>query len=137
MTEAVSLLHLSETVQVSAQALVRKCSLFTDDPCLAGAPYALKSSVFVADLRQFVSGLDGEAVSITKEDFRGLWLLCEGFGFRAFQAPLLASGHSFFAGATLYGAFFVETITFTVNGAALECEVAKAVALSPAVREWL
>jgi hypothetical protein len=55
---------------------------------LMATPYALKSSVSVADFRQFISALEGGAVAITKENVGGLSLLCDEFGFEELAAKL-------------------------------------------------
>jgi hypothetical protein len=70
MAKAVSLIHQRETVKVLARTLVVKCNRFADDPTLLTGPYALKSSVSVADLSQFVSAMEGDAVAITNENVK-------------------------------------------------------------------
>jgi hypothetical protein len=42
----------------------------------------------VADFRQFVSALEGEAVAITRKNIGGLSLLCDEFGFEGLATPL-------------------------------------------------
>jgi hypothetical protein len=154
-------IHPRGTVKVSVGTLVVKCNRFPDDPTLLAGPYALRSSVSVADFRQFVSAMDGDAVAITNENISGLSLHCDEFGFTGLAAELsefrrsapfkkvptmgdtevylrrLAFYGSSIAGMNLSEAFCDGPFAFTMNGARLGCEVMQAVALSPAVREQL
>jgi hypothetical protein len=61
---------------------------FADDPTLTAPPYALKSSISVADFRQFVSALEGDAVAITSKNIGGLSLPCDEFGFEELAMQL-------------------------------------------------
>jgi hypothetical protein len=88
MAKAVTLVHPNATLQVLALLLVHKCDLFSDDPGLAAFPYQLKSQVSLSDFQQFVSALEGTTVTVTNNNFKGLFELCEEFRFRELRAQL-------------------------------------------------
>jgi hypothetical protein len=82
-----SLVHPSEAIPIAFRRLVTQCDLF-EDPSLSAAPYAIRSSVGLPVFKQFVAALEARSVDITRENFEGLSLLCEEFGFRAFAVKL-------------------------------------------------
>jgi hypothetical protein len=85
---SVMLVHPEATVAISALQAINKCSLFQENVTLATCPYRVKSSVTLAIFREFVSGLEGSAVTITDTNFTGLQRLCEEFGFGELSATL-------------------------------------------------
>jgi hypothetical protein len=138
MSNAMAMLvHPRQKVRVPAQHLLRQSQVFTDNRMLVSVPYSVTSPVSVAHFRLFISPLEDNAVIITEENFRGLWLLCEEFSFGALRTRLRAFRQSPLADVNLYRSLFDEPFTFTANDDTLECPVAQAAALSTAVREQL
>jgi hypothetical protein len=84
----VVLVHPLQTFEVQARPIVRKCDLFVDNPALAASPYTVQSHVLVTDVGEFVSFLEGKAVEITNENFKGLSALCDEFRFGDLDAAL-------------------------------------------------
>jgi hypothetical protein len=58
-----------------------KCTLFTDDPALAGASSAVRSPVSVDDFHQFVWALENKDIEVTNVNVGGLSLMSDEFGF--------------------------------------------------------
>jgi hypothetical protein len=150
MAKVVTLVHPYAKLQVPAPLLISKCDLFGDDPGLADFPYHLKSRVSASDLRAFVSALEGTAVKVTHDNFRGLSQLCEEFRFRDLAAQFshfrTPKGFKKDAEAQIAipmteinysGTLFTDRFKSTSENAIFECSVGEAVALSPAVREQL
>jgi hypothetical protein len=94
MAKVVALVHPHETIQVSHQLLVQKCDLFADNPILTISPYTLKSQVSLADVRAYVSSLEGQMAKVETNNFRGLSQLCDEFRFRELGAHLSPFGNS-------------------------------------------
>jgi hypothetical protein len=88
MAKAISLVHPREPIKAPAGILVPKCKTFADGPTFLAALYGLTSFAFVADLRQFVSALEGKAVATMKENIGGLSLLFDDFGLEKLAAKL-------------------------------------------------
>jgi hypothetical protein len=72
MAKTFSLVHPRQTVEVLGTLLVQKCGLFLEDPMLVASRYTVISQVSVSDFRTFVSALEGAAVTINNDNFRGL-----------------------------------------------------------------
>jgi hypothetical protein len=79
--ELATLVHPSETLQVSARAITHNCHLFGANPLLTASPYLLQSSVSLPAFRTFVSFLEDETPPITTELFPELLQLCAEFDF--------------------------------------------------------
>jgi hypothetical protein len=94
MSKAVDLVHPHQTFQIPGRVLVLKCQLFGNDPRLLGFPYAPKSKVSLDDFRQFVSALEGTAVTINNNNFKGLSLLSTEFDFGELASQLSAFRNS-------------------------------------------
>jgi hypothetical protein len=88
MGQVVTLVHPEGTFEVPAKLFVNKCERFADDARLAALPYHLKSRVSLSDLREFVSALEGTAVKVTNNNFKGLLQLCAEFHFRDLYVQL-------------------------------------------------
>jgi hypothetical protein len=86
----VELVHPDGTFEVTAQRLVTHWSLFSSDPSLTLAPYAVRSSVSLLLLRDFVAALEDGPLTIGNENVRGLSLLCAEFGFWSLAAKVSA-----------------------------------------------
>jgi hypothetical protein len=84
----VLLVHPLQMFRVPAQPIISKCVVFTDNPSLTASPYTVRSQVSVADFTEFVSALEGKAVKITNDNFRGLSALCAEFRFADLAASL-------------------------------------------------
>jgi flagellar biosynthesis chaperone FliJ len=84
----VVLVHLLQTFKVQARLIIFKCDLFGDNPGLAASPYTVQSQVSLTDFGEFVSALAGNAVQITKDNFKGLSALCGEFRFGDLDAAL-------------------------------------------------
>jgi hypothetical protein len=122
---------------------------------LTRSPYAVKSGVSVETFHEFVRALKGEAIKITKDNFRGLTQLCceFGFGALALQLSRFRESDRLTEAATTEntearisismteinhcGALFGGGFTLRAKDSTFECSVGQAVALSPAVREQL
>jgi hypothetical protein len=77
----VVLVHPLRTFQVQSRLIVRKCDLFADNPILAASPYTVQSHVSLTDFGEFVSLLEGNAATITNDNFKGLSALSNEFRF--------------------------------------------------------
>jgi hypothetical protein len=86
-----TLIHPRGTIQVSPKLLVQKCGLFGDNPPLTATPYVLTSEVSFSDFVEFVSELEDKHVQITRDNVRGLSLLCDEFRFQAFSRRISKS----------------------------------------------
>jgi hypothetical protein len=82
VAKTVALVHPHETIQVLGKLLVQQCDLFKEDPMLVASPYNLRSDVSLRDIREFVSALEGHALLINNDNFKGLSRLCDEFRFR-------------------------------------------------------
>jgi hypothetical protein len=85
---SVKLVHPEETFEVALRGVVTHCDLFSTSPALLTIPSTVRSSVRADTFRDFIAALEGKAVEITNENFRGLSLLCSEFGFQALSAKL-------------------------------------------------
>jgi hypothetical protein len=83
----VALVHSGDTFRVPRERLLSQCDLF-NDPALLAAPSAVRSSVPLPAIRDFVAALNQETLELTNENVGGLALLCAEFGFRGFAAKL-------------------------------------------------
>jgi hypothetical protein len=90
----VELVHSGVIFKVTAQRLVTHCSLFSSDPSLTLAPYAVRSSVSLPLFRDFVAALEDGPLTIGNENVRGLSLLCAEFGFLSLAAKVSESRSS-------------------------------------------
>jgi hypothetical protein len=77
----VVLVHRLQTFEVQARLIVPECDLFAHNPGLAASPYTVQSQVSLTDFGEFVSALEGNAITITNDNFKGLSALCDEFGF--------------------------------------------------------
>jgi hypothetical protein len=84
-----TLIHPEVTVTVPFLQAVNKCTLFERNPTLLTSPYRVQSPVPPVIFRDFVTELEGNAVTITDTNFRGLEELCNEFGFSDLTAKLL------------------------------------------------
>jgi hypothetical protein len=84
----VVLVHPLQTFTVQGRLIIHKCDLFADNVGLLGSPYRVRSQVSLADFGQFVSALEGNAVTITNDNFTGLSALCDEFRFGDLGAAL-------------------------------------------------
>jgi hypothetical protein len=84
----VVLVHQLEKFTIQARPIFHKCDLFTDSPLLAASPYTVHSHVSLTDFGEFVSVLEGNAVTITNDNFRGLSALCDEFRFNDLAAAI-------------------------------------------------
>jgi hypothetical protein len=82
IAKVVTFVHPRATLQFPAPLVVSKCDLFADNRGLVASPYDLKSRVSLSDFWEFLSVLEGTAVELTTNNFKGLWQLCEEFRFR-------------------------------------------------------
>jgi hypothetical protein len=85
---SITLQHGHDEHRVPAVHALTKCSLFRNKPSLVASPYQIRSSVGATSVQQFITALEGDAVSITMENVSDLSLLCEEFGFDDFGAKL-------------------------------------------------
>jgi hypothetical protein len=85
---SLSLIHPSETRQVSVTHLTAKCTLFQSNPVLIDAPYHIQSSIPLKIFQDFTSALEGQSIQITTANFSSLSALCEEFGFETVSAKL-------------------------------------------------
>jgi hypothetical protein len=88
MTRTVTLVHPHETLQVSAQLLIDKCNLFSDNRELTASPYTPVSQISLRVFREFASAVEGTAVVINNDNFIGLLRLCKEFRFRDLTAQI-------------------------------------------------
>jgi hypothetical protein len=76
-----TLVHPEQKLDIFADDVIAKCSLFQIQPALVNSPYTFKSHVRVDIFTQFVSALKGEAIDIKPDHIPGLSTLCDEFGF--------------------------------------------------------
>jgi hypothetical protein len=88
MRKKTTLVHPDETFHVPCQLLIQKCDLFINNPMLMSSPYALKSQVSHSVVCEFLSALQGNAITITRNNLMGLSFLCEELGFGDLTAQL-------------------------------------------------
>jgi hypothetical protein len=81
MERTIDLVHPRQALKVPSGILMRKCTLFRDNPALATSPYSVRAAVSVRDFRLFVFALEDKNVEVTRTNFHGLSLLCDEFGF--------------------------------------------------------
>jgi hypothetical protein len=82
------LVHALKAFPVSDRLIALKCDVSTDNPSLTASPYTARSQVSLADFVKFVSALEGNAVKITNDNFKGLSALCNEFLFADLAAVL-------------------------------------------------
>jgi hypothetical protein len=115
----------------------------------------VKSQVTLSDIRTFVTAPKGVSVSITKDNMGGVTRLCEEFHFGELSERLshFRESDDFkedgttedendriliqFPEIKYLDSLFDDAFKFTADGTRFECNVAQAVALSPAVSEQL
>jgi hypothetical protein len=68
-----------------ARTLVLECTLFTDIPVLFGSADAVRASVSVDNLRQFLLALGTEAIKVMNANICGSSLLRDEFRFVSFR----------------------------------------------------
>jgi hypothetical protein len=78
----VTLIHSQERAEVWSRLLVRNSDLFADDPTLAASPYTVQSEVSLDAVREFISALEGQRVTIKNDNISGLSRLCDEFRFQ-------------------------------------------------------
>jgi hypothetical protein len=83
-----TLIHPEVTVTVPIVQAKVKCTLFERNPTLLTSPYRVQSPVTPVIFREFVTELEGNAVTITDTNFRGLQELCNELGFSDLTARL-------------------------------------------------
>jgi hypothetical protein len=125
---SVTLLCRGEELRVSGLTLINTCSLFKNNLALAASPYAVRSPVSAAVLRQFAHALEGRAVEVAPSTFYELSLLSAEFGFDGLHEQLAR-----FAGSgaladpdalARIGALEEEALRRDREIAALQCEIA-------------
>jgi uncharacterized protein (DUF3084 family) len=81
----ITLLHQSQSYSVSQVDLIVKCKLFQKlartNPSVFTVPYHVTSSVHPNIFKQFITAIENQGIEITRENFLGLSILCEEFGF--------------------------------------------------------
>jgi hypothetical protein len=85
---SVTLVHPESRVTVPVRLAINKCSLFENTPALTASPYRVQSPVSLSIFQEFISSLEGKAITITTANFTGLQLLCDEFGFSEIAAKL-------------------------------------------------
>jgi hypothetical protein len=81
----VTLVHPEVMLTVPHRQAMAKCSLFGNNPAHLGSPYRVQSQVI---FRDFVAEFEGNAVTITNTNFRGLERLWKEFALVDFTAKL-------------------------------------------------
>jgi hypothetical protein len=79
MAKVVSLVYQEQKVAVLGKLLVQHCGLEMENSTCDASPYNVKSKVSQSDFRTFVSALEDTSVPITKDNFGGLFRLCDEF----------------------------------------------------------
>jgi hypothetical protein len=85
---SLTLVHPEETFKILALQAMTKCRLFQNNPPLLVSPYRVHSPVSLSIFREFLSALEGTAITLTDTNFRSLQRLSKEFGFSEFETQL-------------------------------------------------
>jgi hypothetical protein len=143
---SVTLVHPEATLTVPVIHAIKKCDLFRNNRILAATPYAVQSPVSLSIFQEFVSALEGKAVTITDTNCAAFQQLSDEFGFKELSAQL-----SKFCQPSkdplkqqivnpltrAQNALLSESFLFLVNGTVIGSDIAEAATLCSAVREQL
>jgi hypothetical protein len=78
---SITLIHSQETRQVAGVQLIMKCTAFQQNLRLVATPYSIQSSVPLTIFHDFISALEDRVLTITNDNYSGLTLLANEFGF--------------------------------------------------------
>jgi hypothetical protein len=84
----VVLVHPSKKFKIPARQIIYKCDLFGDNPSLTASPYNVESEVSLEIFEEFVAAIQGNPITITKDNFEGLTALCQEFRFSDLDSAL-------------------------------------------------
>jgi hypothetical protein len=83
-----TLLHRVEMFKIPTLSLINKCRLVQNSPTLLVSPYRVQSLVSLSIFREFISALEGNAITITGTHFTDIHRLYEEFCFSELAAEL-------------------------------------------------